>query len=299
MAQSILVTGSSSGFGKLIVQTLATAGHHVFASMRDVDGRNSQNAQTLRDWGKAQGRRLDVVEMDVTDDASVKRAVSGIVESTGRIDAVVNNAGVMNIGVNEAFTLENMQQIYDVNVFGPFRVNKAALPQMRKQKSGLLIHITSIAGRRIFPFIGIYASSKFALEGLAESFSYDLRLLGIDSVIIEPGAYPTELGNNVVQPGDAEVLDGYGVVKPYMEGLGKVFESIFSGENIPDPQDVADAVLQLLELPAGKRPLRTVVDSISPEATEEINEVTEKIQEKALKNMGFEALLPVSRTAKL
>ncbi len=291
MAQSILVTGSSSGFGKLIVQTLATAGHRVFASMRDLDGRNSQNAKTLREWGKAQGRRLDVVEMDVTDDASVKRAVSGIVESTGRIDVVVNNAGIMNVGVNEAFTLENMQRIYDVNVFGPFRVNKAALPQMRAQKSGLLIHITSIAGRRVFPFIGIYASSKFALEGLAESFSYDLRLLGIDSVIIEPGAYPTELGNKTVPPGDAAVLDGYAAVQPYVEGFSKVFETIFSGDNIPDPQDVADAVLKLVQLPAGKRPLRTVVDSISPETTEAINDVSEKIRKQVLQNMGFEALL--------
>ncbi len=292
MAHTALVTGSSSGFGKLIVQTLATAGHHVFASMRDVDGRNAKNAQALTEWGKAQGYLLDILEMDVTDDDSVKRAVSRIIESTGRMDVVVNNAGIMNIGVNEAFTVENAQQIYDVNVFGPFRVNKAVLPQMRRQKSGLLIHITSIAGRRVFPFIGIYASSKFALEALAESFNYDLRLLGIDSVIIEPGAYPTELGNKTVQPGDAQVLGGYEVVKPYVEGLGKVFESIFSGDNVPDPQDVADAVLKLVEMPAGTRPLRTVVDSISPEATQGINDVTEKIQKQVLKNMGFEALLP-------
>lgn len=290
MPKIILVTGSSSGFGKLIAMTLAASGHTVFASMRAVSDKNAAAGEELQNWAATACADLSVLDLDVTQTASVNRAVAALIEKTGRIDVVVNNAGIMNIGVNEAFTIENMQQIYDVNVFGPFRVNKAVLPHMRRQRSGLLIHLSSTVGRVLFPFIGIYASSKFALEALAESYRYDLSRLGIDSVIVEPGAFPTALAEKGVSPGDPEVQGGYAGLNNDLKRFGNVFVEMFSGKNVPDPQDVADAVKQIVDMPAGQRPLRTVVDPVLGDEITEINKVASRVQSQVLKLMKLAEL---------
>ncbi len=140
---NVLVTGSSSGFGKLIAQTLAKGGYRVFASMRGVNGKNAAAAHRLREWAASHNVSLEVVELDVTDQASVDKAIGTILKQAGHLDVVVNNAGTGNVGVLEGFTLKQTQTIFDINAFGALRVDKAVLPSMRARQSGLLIHVSS------------------------------------------------------------------------------------------------------------------------------------------------------------
>ncbi len=189
----ILVTGSSNGIGRLTVETLARRGHTVYASMRDAANRNAIVRAELLHLAKAEGLDLHVIELDVTDGTSVEKAVADIIKDAGRIDVLVNNAGIMSVGITEGFTLEQVHRQLDVNFYGTVRTNRAVVPHMRKQGHGLLIQVSSLAGRVVLPFFGIYNASKFAVEALSEAYRYDLSALGIDSVIVEPGPYGTNL----------------------------------------------------------------------------------------------------------
>lgn len=277
MAQTILVTGSTSGFGRLMVETLARQGYIVFAGMREVAGKNTPAAEVLRRLAEREQLPLHVVELDVTDDTSVREAIEAIIETTGRIDVVVNNAGVSYSGPLEAFTLEQVRQQFETNVFSVLRVNRAALPQMRTQGSGLLLQIGSIAGRLAMPYLGLYGATKFALEGLTESYRDELATFGIDAAIIEPGTYPTTISTNRQVAGDT------GRFALYQAGMD-AFMASFYAENRSvtpsDPQDVADAVARVIALPAGERPLHTVVASAAqrkaPEAVNDaVNQATQ------------------------
>lgn len=168
--------------------------------MRDIDVRDKASAQSIRDWGNKYSARIALVELDDSYQKSVDRAISVIAAEEGRLDVVINNAGLDALGITESFTVEQAKQVFEVNTFGPTRVNQAALPHMRSQNSGLLLHITSSAGRLCFPFLGIYNASKFAIEALAESYTYELKSFEIDIAIIEPGADPSELHDKRLQP---------------------------------------------------------------------------------------------------
>jgi NAD(P)-dependent dehydrogenase (short-subunit alcohol dehydrogenase family) len=192
----------------------------------------------------------------VTDDASVKRAVDYVIQTANRLDVIVNNAGVSYTGPIEAFTLEQVQQQFDTNVFGVIRVNRAALPQMRAQRSGLLLQVGSVLGRVALPFAGLYGASKFALEGLTEAYRYELAALGIDAAIVEPTTYPTHLVANSHRPVDEERIAPYAAV---MNALAPRTVATDMNAAPPDPQEVANAIAALIALPAGERPLRTIV----------------------------------------
>ena len=251
----VLVTGASSGFGRLTAEALARRGHAVFAGVRESAGRNLDAAGGLRALAEGQGLHLRVVDLDVTDDASAERAVGEVAGAEGRIDAVVNNAGSAYLGPIEAFTAGEARGQFDVNVFGTLRVNRAALPHMRRQGSGLLLQVGSVVGRVALPFSGLYEASKFALEGLTEAYRHELAPFGVEAAIVEPGTYPTELGSKRSEPADAER------VAPYGERLGAFFGR-FAGATEKaggDPQEVAEAVVALVEAPAGERPPRVVV----------------------------------------
>jgi len=260
MEQTILVTGSTSGFGRLTVETLARQGYRVFAGMRAAAGKNAPAAEALRALAQREALALQTIEIDVTDDASVERAIAEIIETIGRLDVVVNNAGVSYSGPLEAFTLEQVRQQFEANVFSVLRVNRAVLPQMRKQGSGLLLQIGSIVGRLGMPFLGLYGATKFALEGLTESYHYELAPFGIDAAIIEPGTFPTTISANRQVAADAERLTLY-------QAAMNAFMAPFYAENRsatpPNPQEVADAVAHVIAQPAGKRPLRTVVATVA------------------------------------
>jgi NAD(P)-dependent dehydrogenase (short-subunit alcohol dehydrogenase family) len=273
---SVLITGSSSGFGELTARLLAEKGYRVIASMRGVNGRNENKARALRDWAADKGYSLEVLELDVTDQASVDAAV----EQAGQIDVVVNNAGIGGAGVMETFTIDQHQKVFDVNYFGVHRVNRAVLPQMRERGSGVLIHVSSVIGRLIFPFAGPYCPTKFALEAYAESMYYEYKDLGIQSLIVEPGAYGTDFVGNIMMGADEDRFKALGDLAKAPEEMFKNMSEMLSGEGAPDPNDIAVAIADLLEMPADKRPLRTVADRISKDIAEGLNTaVAQKQQE--------------------
>jgi len=280
----VVVTGASTGFGRLIAETLARKNYQVFATMRNVNGKNAGHAQELRELGKRESLALHVAELDVTDDSSVERAIRTVIDEAGHIDVLVNNAGYGLMGVTEAVTLEQSQRIMDTNFFGAVRMNRAVLPYMRRQKSGLLIHISSGAGRVVVPSMGFYCASKWAMEALAEEYRYELASLGIDSVIIQPGAYPTAVFDNIERAADTTREDAYGAVN----GIADRILGMLGGSKA-NPQEIADAVLRTIETPPGQRKLRQRVGS-GVQGIADLNQLSEKVQEQILAAFGMSEL---------
>ena len=277
----VLITGCSSGFGKLIAKTLAQHGYRVFATMRDLHDRNASAARELREWAAKHDAEVDVLEMDVGSDESVNVAVRTILDAGNTIDIIVNNAGTTAWGPSEAFDFEQVLRLYNTNLFGPWRVNKAVLPQMRARGSGLIIHVTSVVGRVCLDG-GLYPASKWAAEGLGESMAREVRPFGIDVVLLEPGSYPTEWVGRGQTPADEEVAKAYArLASPRRPQVPPE-----AGYRAPDPQDIADEVLRLAGLPAGQRPLRTVVGRIYTAGVAEYNEAYERTRERLLEAMG-------------
>jgi NAD(P)-dependent dehydrogenase (short-subunit alcohol dehydrogenase family) len=281
--QVVLITGSSTGFGRLFADTLARHGHTVFATMREPGGRNAKNASEICMLAEKNSQPIYVLELDVTDDASVERAVDAAVAKAGRIDVVINNAGYYLSGLEEAVTTEQAQRLMDTNFLGPVRVNRAVLPHLRRQRSGVLMHISSSAGRVVLPAVGFYCATKFALEALAEAYSYELAAQGIESVIVEPGAYETPVFGNSVTAADEARTNTYGAVK---EIPAKVNAALSSRAG--NAQEVADAVLRIIETPAGEKQLRYFV---SPRnyGVDEINALTKQVQANVLEAFGLVA----------
>jgi NAD(P)-dependent dehydrogenase (short-subunit alcohol dehydrogenase family) len=279
----VLITGSSTGFGRLFTETLAGKGHTVFATMRDPGGRNAKNAFEIRALVERDSLPIHVLELDVTDDDSVERAVDAAITKTGRIDVAINNAGYYLSGLAEAVTTEQAQRLMDTNFFGPVRVNRAVLRHMRRQRSGVLMHISSGAGRITGPSMGFYCASKFALEALAESYSYELASQGIESVIVQPGPYETPVFGNTVMAADEARTHTYGAVNQIPAKINTALSSIAG-----NPQDVADAVLQIIETPAGEKRLRYVV---SPQSlgVDQINALSAQVQANLLEALGVGA----------
>src|SRR6202795_4311459 len=281
--QIVLITGSSTGFGRLFTETLARKGHTVFATMRDPGGRNAKNASKIRALAQKDSLPIHVLEMDVTDDASVERGIDAAVSKAGRIDVAINNAGYFLTGLEEAVTTEQARRLMDTNFLGPVRVNRAVLPHMRRQRGGMLMHISSAAGRVVVPTAGFYCASKFALEALAEAYSYELAAQGIESVIVEPGAYETPVFGNTVTAADEVRTSTYGAVKEIPAKLNAALSS-----NAGNAQEVADAVLRIIETPAGEKQLRYLV-SPSGFGVDQINALSKQVQAKLLEAFGLAA----------
>ncbi len=281
---TVLVTGSSSGFGFLICQTLVAKGHRVYATMREPEGRNASKATALREAGTRGPGSLEVLELDVTSEDSIGRAVARIHEQ-GELDVAINNAGYGTMSFNETYDMAQFQRLFDVDVFGVQRVNRAVLPRMRERGRGLLIHVSSGLGRFVLPFVGPYAAAKYALEALAEGYRYDLARLGVDVTIVEPGAFATNFMAAADQPADAARLAGYAALAETASDMWKPIADILSGPYAPQPQLVADAVAEIIATPAGQRKLRWVVDPISGMMIEQINEFMHGIQTSLLANM--------------
>jgi NAD(P)-dependent dehydrogenase (short-subunit alcohol dehydrogenase family) len=226
--------------------------------MRDSSGRNAANADAVRSLANAKRWNLDVLEMDVTNDASVNHAVQQALDRAGKIDVVINNAGIGAQGITEAYTVEQFQQVLDVNLLGVARVNRAVLPAMRRQHTGLLIHVSSGIGRLVFPGFAAYSASKFALEALADAYRFELAPLGIDSVIVEPGVHRTPILEKFLAPADQNRVAEYGSTAEAIKRVKSVFEDASSALETPGPEIVVEAFVRLIETPAGERPFRTV-----------------------------------------
>lgn len=281
----VLITGTNSGFGWLTVHSLAASGHHVYAAMRNTQGKNAEKAEAL-----SQLKNVTVVELSLTDDTSITQAVDTILEKEGKIDVLINNAGIGMTGVAESYTTADVQEMFDVNVFAPWRLMRAVLPGMRKQGEGLIINVTSGFGTFSFPFSTVYSASKFGLEGLSEGLHYEVRPLGVDVAILQPGAFPTEMSQKSRMASDVAINAEYEAIAAIpgkmVQAIGQMFE-----KNNPNPQDVADAVVNLINLPQGKRPLRTVVDPSTGEYVKAANDAVQAEYERGLALFGMAELL--------
>ncbi len=283
MQKTILITGTSNGFGKDAALTLAAAGHRVFATMRDATGRNREAAAELRAKG------IDVVELDVKQDSSVDAAFATVLAKTGgKLDVLVNNAGLMIQGISETITPEQTRDMFDVNVFGIQRTVRAALPAMRKAQAGLVVNIGSILGRVTIPFVGLYGASKHAVEAMTESYRYELSQLGIDVVLVQPSAYPTNLYSAHQNPADAGREPEYGEVAAVPKAFVAFLQGVFGGVDAPDPHDVAASLVELVDTPAGRRPDRVVVGN--PFGASEVNAVVKPIQAQLIEGIGMSGL---------
>lgn len=260
-ANRVLLTGAGTGIGALASISLARAGHRVFASMRDPDGRNADKAQALVDATKDATGTLSVLELDVLSDQSPVDAVSRVEHEADGLDVVVHNAAHLLVGVTEAFTPDEVLRAFDVNAVGALRVNRAVLPVMRRQESGLLVWVGSGTTRAIPPFLGPYTAAKAAFDAFAESTAWDVAMYGIETILM-PGVFTHGTAHfpNAAFPADTERTAAYDKIAPYLASIGRDTERLMVGGVSADPQIVADEIVRVVGLPAGQRPRRTVAD---------------------------------------
>jgi len=280
MAKTILVTGASSGFGRLTAETLSKSGHKVFAGFRSVEGARKQIADELK------AKNIEVLKVDVTDQASVDKAIVQLLEKSGnKLDVVVNNAGMASAGLSEGFTAEQARDLFEVNVFGVQRVIRATLPVLRAKRAGLVINVGSILGRVTLPFFGLYGASKYAVEAMTDSYRYELSQLGVDVVLVQPSAYPTNMYAAAQKPANGELVKSYGETGEVPGKILKTFMTLFQGENAPNPQDVATAIDKIVATPAGSRPDRVVVGL--PFGSDAVNTAVAPIQRGVIESLGL------------
>ncbi|CAG4890139.1 SDR family oxidoreductase [Paraburkholderia saeva] len=271
MKQIILVTGASTGIGNLTVRALAAHGHTVYASMRDITGRNASRVRELRDYAFAGGFDIRALELDVLSQESADSAIADIMQASGRLDVIVHNAGHLVIGPTEAFSPEEIVRVFDTNVLGAQRVNRAALPHLRAQQSGLLVWVSSTTTRGGYPpFMGPYAAAKAAMDSFAVTMSYELARFGVETSIVVPGAFTSGTAHfpNAGKPADAATAAQYARYDGLLDQVGVRLAALSPAD--ADPVAVADEIARVVDLPAGTRPARTVIDFIDDGAADVI-----------------------------
>lgn len=280
MSKTVFITGTSTGFGKLTAITLAGAGHSVIAGMRNVTGSNAAAAREL-----SRIDNIEVVQIDITSDHSVKEAISYTLNKYGKIDVLVNNAAVSGFGLLEGYSLDQIHRMFDVNIFGVLRTIQAVLPAMRKEKSGLIINLTTGASGHTLPFMVPYMASKFVVESITEGLQDELRDFNIESVSIQPGVYPTEMNNGSkagVHADKSEIVAEYGEsATDKFNALGTALFGKMQKFDM-DPQTIADGALELIEMKKGDRPLRFPLDAIAQGTDKEFIEARATIKAKWL-----------------
>lgn len=290
MKHKILVTGASGAFGRLTCLLLVENGHEVVGTMRSLQGKNETIAHELKTSGVA------LVEMDVTNQESVNTGVNSAIELMGGLDTVFNNAGIGANGILECFTADDIQQMFDVNVFGVQRLMRAVLPHLREQGKGTIIHTSSCIGRVTTPFLAAYSASKYALESLAEGYRAELSGFGIESCIVEPGGFPTGFMGAMITPSDVYRMNRYGEMANLPEtSLNGYVQYI---ESIPEqkPERVAEAVVNLVNTPFGEKPFRTVVDfSGLKQVIENYNKALNETTKAIYTANGVENLLTLNK----
>ena len=293
MKQVIVITGASSGFGALAARALAHAGHTVYASMRETTGRNAPQVEEVNKYAAEHGVDLRAVELDVASEASATAGIQQILADCGRLDVVVHNAGHMSFGPAEAFTPEQFAQLYDINVLSTQRVNRAALPYLRKQGRGLVVWVSSSSTRGgTPPYLSPYFAAKAAMDSLAVSYASELARWGIETSIIVPGAF-TKGTNHFAHSGSpadkdraAEYDNGpyAGVPDQALKGLAALEPAD------ADAKSVADAIMKVIDMPFGKRPFRIHIDP-SEDGAEIVNGVADRVRAEMFRRIGLEDLL--------
>ncbi|WP_077038057.1 SDR family oxidoreductase [Pelomonas sp. KK5] len=289
----ILVTGASSGFGRLTAEALARAGHTVYASMRGTTGRNADNVRQIASFAQAHGADLRTVELDVQSQDSADAAIARIVADCARLDVVMHNAGHMAFGPAEAFTAEQFAQLYDINVLGAQRVNRAALPQLRQQGRGLLVWVSSSSSAGgTPPYLAPYFAAKAAMDSMAVQYARELSRWGIETSIVVPGAFTkgTNHFSHSGSPADAARVAEY-EAGPYA-GFGEQIQKAFA-EIVPEDADVAavaEAIVDLVGQPFGKRPFRVHIDPTQDGADIGFS-VMDRLRAEMLHRVGMSDLL--------
>lgn len=288
----IVVTGASSGFGALTVRALARAGHTVYAGIRDTAGRNAPVVADIVKTAPSLSGDLRAIELDVASQDSVDAAVAHIISEQGRLDVVVHNAGHMVLGPAEAFSPAQLAQVYDTNVIGPHRVNRAALPHLRKQRSGLLLWVGSSSARGgCPPFLAPYFAAKAAMDALAVSYAGEVIRFGIDTSIVVPGAFTSGTNHfaHAGRPADTDRESEYDELYATL----RADVSARLAELIPKDADVAEVageIVRIVDLPAGKRPFRTHIDP-SRDGSEVVSAVADRIRAEFYHRVGIQDLL--------
>ncbi|MEO1251568.1 MAG: SDR family oxidoreductase [Pseudomonadota bacterium] len=258
--KSVLITGTSSGFGQLTALYLARASATVIASMRNLNGGARQEARDLMAIAAGEELDLHVVDIDVTDDALV---TSGVAEAEtiagGALDVVVNNAGIGMAGPVEINDMEATRLIFETNLYGYLRVARAALPAMRDAGEGLIVNVSSQLGRFVIPGLGMYCATKFGLEAMFETLAYELAPFGVETTIVQPGGYPTKIWENGVRYTEDLVSRVEETRREAYGGHIAISEGMMTGEYFTDPMDVPRAIAEIIAMPAGQRPLRRPV----------------------------------------
>lgn len=282
MSKVILITGTSSGFGRLTTLALLSEGHKVYATMRNSKGANANAAKELTQAGAT------VLDLDVTDTTSIQAATNILLANEKTIDVLINNAGIAAAGISESFSADQAQKLFDVNVFGVLRVTQAVLPAMRQQKDGLIINVGSILGRVTFPFFGLYGASKYAVEAMTDSFAYEVSQLGIDVVMVQPSAYPTNMYASAITPTHESIVKEYGEVADIPVAISNTIASMFEGDGAPQPTDIANAVTSLVNQAKGARARRTVVGTSF--GAEAVNAEVAPIQSQLMAGLDLSSL---------
>ena len=293
MKQVIVVTGASSGFGSLAARALADAGHTVYAGMRETTGRNAVQVKAVQEFAATHKADLRAIDLDVASQESVDSAVRKIVEENGRLDVIVHNAGHMVFGPAEAFTPEQLAELYDVNVVSTQRVNRAALPQLRKQRRGLLVWVSSSsAAGGTPPYLAPYFAAKSAMDALAVVYAREVALWGIETSIIVPGAFTSGTNHfaHAGSPDDRARVAEYeaGPYKGMADRILKGFSSIVPPD--ADASAVADAIVHVVDTPFSKRPFRVHVDP-TQDGAEVVNAVEDRVRAELLRRIGLAELL--------
>ena len=293
MKQVIVITGASSGFGRLSANALAKAGHTVYASMRDTAGGNAAEVEKIAAFSKEQGVDLRTVELDVQSQESVDAAVAKVIADAGRIDVLIHNAGHMAFGPAEAFTAEQFAQLYDVNVIGAQRVNRAALPHMRRQKQGLLVWVSSSSSAGgTPPYLAPYFAAKAGMDAMAVQYARELSPWGIETSIIVPGAFTggTNHFAHAGRPADTARAAEYeaGPYAGFPAQLEKAFSAIVPLD--ADASAVATAIVDVVDTPFGKRPFRVHIDP-SQDGADVGFTVLDRLRAEMLHRVGLSDLL--------
>jgi NAD(P)-dependent dehydrogenase (short-subunit alcohol dehydrogenase family) len=293
MRKIVIITGASSGFGALTARALAKAGHCVFASMRETAGRNAPQVEAAAKFAKENNVDLRTIELDVASQASADAAIEKIISEQKKLDVVIHNAGHMVFGPAEAFTSEQLAELYDVNVLSTQRVNRAALPQLRKQRNGLVVWVSSSsAAGGTPPYLAPYFAAKAGMDSLAVVYARELTRWGIETSIVVPGAFTSGTNHfaNAGSPADKARAEEYeaGPYKHFAEDVLKGFSSIAPPD--ADVAAVAEAIVKIVDTPFGKRPFRVHVDP-TQDGAEVVNMVSDRVRAEFLRRIGLADLL--------
>jgi len=293
----ILVTGASSGFGAMTARALADAHHMVYAGMRDIRGRNAQAAAAARRYADEHGVTLRPIEMDVSDQASVDGVVAAVLGEVCHIDVLIHNAGHMVLGPTEAFTPEQIAEVYDTNVLSTQRVNRAVLPSMRGRRDGLVIWVGSSSSRGgTPPYLGPYFAAKAAEDALAVGYAAELTRFGVETTIVVPGSFTSGTNHfaNAGGPADRYIATAYEAeYGGMMDEVGKKLAEL-APENA-DPSEVAHEIVRVVDTPKGSRPFRVYVDP-ADDGAEDVFRVGDRVRQWFYQRIGLSDLLSVNNS---